>query len=467
MDIIKTKSLEYVYPDGTHALKGLNIAIERGKKVAIIGANGTGKSTFLLHLNGILRPTKGEVVIEGSPIKYDEKSLRSVRKKVGIVFQDPDDQLFAPTVKQDVAFGPQNLDVPKNEVERRVEHALKSVRMEVYADKPPHFLSSGQKKRVAIAGVIAMEPEILVLDEPIAGLDPQSRADIIEILEELNAEGKTIIFSTHDVDLAARWADYVYVFHNGLVRKDGVPSQIFADHTLISETGLRLPTFVQTFRELKMRGISGGDSPLTMLDFVESASKPFNVLKVRCAVASTDVSAGENVGLVMKDGMLWATRLDNGMNPETTAFGRVVHDAKAGEDIVVSEMTGTLTQKIGNICIVPVPRIIEGGSRAVDPEIIREIIARHKPHKIGAMGTSAKVVIRKLNIPCDFEVDVIQSSILAALRGLNVVVFATGGMVDRIIQKIEGSNRQRGQEIKYYTSSAEALHANRDQECET
>lgn len=449
MDVIKTKSLEYVYPDGTYALKGINIAIERGKKVAVIGANGTGKSTFLLHLNGILRPTKGEVMIEGSPIKYDEKSLRSVRKKVGIVFQDPDDQLFAPTVKQDVAFGPQNLDVPENEVERRVEHALKSVRMEVYADKPPHFLSAGQKKRVAIAGILAMEPEVLVLDEPTAGLDPQSSADIIEILDELNIEGKTIIFSTHDVDLAARWADYIYVFHNGLVRKDGVPSQIFADYSLISETGLRLPTFVQTFRELKVRGISGGDSPLTMLNFIESVSKPFDVLKVRCAVAGTDVCAGEKVGLVMRDGMLCTIRVDIDMNPETTAFGRVLYNARAGEDIVVGGITGTLSPKTGNIYIVPIPRVIEGGSRAADLETIRIIITEYEPHKIGAMGTSAKVVVRKAGIHCDFDVDVIQSSILAAVRGLNVMVFVTGGMVDRVIQKIEGHNKHSGQEIKF------------------
>jgi cobalt/nickel transport system ATP-binding protein len=365
-----------------------------------------------------------------------------------------------------VAFGPKNLKLPSEEIKHRVDEALHLVGMKAYADTPPHFLSSGQKKRVAIAGVIAMEPEVLVLDEPAAGLDPQGSLEIIEVLDELNACGRTIIFSTHDVDLAAKWADHIYVLDEGKIKKHGFPQEIFADQALISNTKLRLPTFVQTFRELKMRGISGGDSPLTMLDFVESTSKPFDVLKVRCAVAGIDLSAGENVGLVMKDGMLWATRIDNSINPETTAFGRVVYNAKAGEDIVVSEMTGTLTQKIGNICIVPVPRIIEGGSRAVDPEIIRETIARHKPNKIGAMGTSAKVVIRKLNIHCDFEVDVIQSSILAALRGLNVVVLATGGMVDRVIQKIKGSNRQRGQEIKYYIMP-EALHANRDQECET
>jgi len=448
MDIIKTEGLEYAYPDGTQALKGISIAIENGTKTAFVGNNGAGKSTLFLHFNGTLRPLRGKLTIEGNPMKYDRKSLINLRKKVGMVFQDPDDQLFAPMVRQDVAFGPDNLDLPKDEVDRRVKSALKAVGMEAYADKPPHFLSGGQKKRVAIAGVLAMEPEVLVLDEPTAGLDPQSSTDIIEILEELNADGKTIVFSTHDVDLAAKWADSICVLNEGKIIKHGTPHQIFADHAVMSSTGLRLPTFVQTFRELKVRGISNRDSPLTMLNFVESVSKPFDVLKVRCAIADADVYSGETVGLVMKNGTLSTTRMDTDMNTNTT-FCRVMHNAKAGEDIVVSEITGTLSPKTGDIYIVPIPRVIEGGSRAVDLEMICTIIARLSPQKIGAMGTSAKVVVRKAGIHCDFEVDVIQSSILAALRGLNVMVFATGGMVDRVIQKIESNNKQGGQQIKY------------------
>ncbi|VVB95929.1 putative ABC transporter ATP-binding protein [uncultured archaeon] len=456
MDIIKTEGLEYAYPDGTQALKGISIAIEKGSKVALVGNNGAGKSTLFLHFNGTLRPTRGMVIIEGKPIKYDSKSLINLRTKVGMVFQDPDDQIFAPTVKQDVAFGPLNLDLPRDEVDRRVKYALKSVGMEAYADKPPHFLSGGQKKRVAIAGVLAMEPEIIVMDEPTSALDPQGSLDIIEILDELNADGKTIIFSTHDIDLAAMWANSICVLNEGKIIKHGTPDQIFADHTMISETGLRLPTFVQTFRELKVRGISGGDSPLTMLNFVESVSKPFDVLKARCTIAGADVCAGENVGLIMKNGTLCTIRVDADLNAKTTAFGRVMHNAKAGEDIVVSEITGTITPKTGEINIVPIPRIIEGGSRAVDLETIRAVIAEHSPHKIGAMGTSAKVVVRKAGIQCDFEVDVIQSSILAALRGLNVMVFATGGMIERVIQKIESNNKHSGQEIKFSSLAIQA-----------
>jgi cobalt/nickel transport system ATP-binding protein len=456
MDIIKTEGLEYAYPDGTQALKGISIAIEKGTKVAFVGNNGAGKSTLFLHFNGTFRPGRGMVMIEGKPIKYDRKSLINLRKKVGMVFQDPDDQLFGPTVKQDVAFGPMNLNLPRDEVDRHVKYALKSVGMEAYADKPPHFLSGGQKKRVAIAGVLAMEPEIIVMDEPASGLDPQGSADIIEILDELNADGKTIVFSTHDVDLAAKWADSICVLNEGKIIKHGTPHQIFADHAVISETGLRLPTFVQTFRELKVRGLSGGDSPLTMLNFVESVSKPFDVLKVRCAIAGADVCAGENVGLVMKNGALCTTPVDADLNAKISALGKVMYNAKAGEDIVVSEITGTLSPKTGDIHIVPIPRVIEGGSRAVDLDTIRTIIAERSPHKIGAMGTSAKVVVRKAGIHCDFEVDVIQSSILAALRGLNVMVFATGGMVDRVIQKIECHNKHSGQEINFSSLAIQA-----------
>lgn len=454
MDIIRTEGLEYAYPDGTQALKGISIAIENGTKTAFVGNNGAGKSTLFLHFNGTLKPLRGKLTIEGIPIKYDRKSLINLRKKVGMVFQDPDDQLFAPMVRQDVAFGPDNLDLPKDEVDRRVKYALKAVGMEAYADKPPHFLSGGQKKRVAIAGVLAMEPEVLVLDEPTAGLDPKSSTEIIEILEELNANGKTIVFSTHDVDLAAKWADSICVLNDGNIIKHGTPHQIFSDHIMISETGLRLPAFVQTFRELRLRGISGSDSPLNMLNFVESVSKPFDVLKVRCAIAGTDVYSGEKVGLVMKNGTLCATSVDIDQNSKITAFGRVIYNAKAGEDIVVSEISGTLSPKTGVIHIVPIPRVIEGGSRAVDLETIRTLLAQHKPHKIGAMGTSAKVVVRKEGIHCDFEVDVIQSSIFAALRGLNVMVFATGGMVDRVILKIESNNKQGGQKIKVSSLTA-------------
>ncbi len=239
--ILKTENLEYCYPDGTMALNGINFEVNKGEMVALLGPNGAGKSTLFLHFNGILRPTKGRVLLKGEPLKYDSKSLLNVRKTVGIVFQNSDDQLFAPTVKQDVAFGPLNLGLSDEEVEKRVSEALKLVGMEDYANKPPHHLSGGQKKRVAIAGILAMEPEIMVLDEPTAGLDPLGASQIMKLLYDLNKKGMTIIISTHDVDLVPVYANRVYVINKGKIIKDGTPKDVFSDVETVRSANLRLP----------------------------------------------------------------------------------------------------------------------------------------------------------------------------------------------------------------------------------
>ena len=180
MNIIETKDITYHYPDGTEALKKVNFKAAEGKIVALLGPNGAGKSTLFLHFNGILRPTSGSIIVNDDEIKYDKKNLMKVRQKVGIVFQNPDDQLFAPTVVEDVAFGPMNMGLSKEEVEKRVDEALKRVGMAEYKKKAPHHLSGGQKKRVAIAGILAMKPKIMVLDEPTSGLDPKGASQILE-----------------------------------------------------------------------------------------------------------------------------------------------------------------------------------------------------------------------------------------------------------------------------------------------
>jgi cobalt/nickel transport system ATP-binding protein len=241
MHILETRDLYFRYPDGTEVLKGINLKVKKGEMVSILGPNGAGKSTLFLHFNGILRPTKGEVLIKGEPIKYDKKSLIEVRKTVGLVFQNPDDQIFAPTVKEDVAFGPLNLGLPKDEVERRVKEALKAVGMEGFENKPPHHLSGGQKKRVAIAGILAMQPEIIVLDEPTSGLDPVGASKIMKLLYDLNKKGMTIIISTHDVDLVPVYADKVYVMYDGKILKEGTPKEVFSDVETIRKANLRLP----------------------------------------------------------------------------------------------------------------------------------------------------------------------------------------------------------------------------------
>ena len=201
MKVIETKDITYKYPDGTKALDKVNFNVDEGKIVALLGPNGAGKSTLFLHFNGILSPSTGSVLIEGCTVKYNKKDLMQIRQKVGIVFQNPDDQLFAPTVLEDVAFGPMNMGLPKEEVESRVKEALLRVGMEGFEKKPPHHLSGGQKKRVAIAGILAMKPKIMVLDEPTSGLDPKGASQILRLLYKLNNEGITIVISTHDVDL--------------------------------------------------------------------------------------------------------------------------------------------------------------------------------------------------------------------------------------------------------------------------
>ena len=241
MAIIEAKDIVYKYPDGTLALDRANLSVEKGEMVALLGPNGAGKSTLFLHFNGILKPKSGKILLKGAPIKYDAKSLMEVRKTVGIVFQNSDDQLFAPTVKQDVAFGPLNLGLKDEEVEKRVKEALKEVGMEGFENKPPHHLSGGQKKRVAIAGILAMHPEIMVLDEPTAGLDPMGASKIMKLLYKLNKEGITIIISTHDVDLVPIYANKIFVMGKTKIVKSGTVEEVFSDVKTIRSANLRLP----------------------------------------------------------------------------------------------------------------------------------------------------------------------------------------------------------------------------------
>jgi cobalt/nickel transport system ATP-binding protein len=241
MNVIETKDVSYQYPDGTSALEKVNFRAPKGKIVALLGPNGAGKSTLFLHFNGILRPSSGKVFVDDQPLNYDRKSLMDIRQKVGIVFQNPDDQLFAPTVMEDIAFGPFNMGLNQDEVEKRVKEALRRVGMEGYEKKPPHHLSGGQKKRVAIAGILAMKPEIMVLDEPTSGLDPKGASQILRILYQLNQQGMSIVISTHDVDLVPLYASQVYIISDGQIIKEGNPPEVFGDVKTIREANLRLP----------------------------------------------------------------------------------------------------------------------------------------------------------------------------------------------------------------------------------
>ena len=259
--ILETRDLGYSYGDGTVALQGVSICLEEGKKVALVGPNGAGKSTLMLTFNGILQPKSGGVLFRGQPLNYDASSLRSIRRAVGMVFQNSDDQLFAPTVYQDVAFGPTNLGYPVEKVKRYVTYALAYVGLSGYERRPPHHLSGGEKKRVAIAGILAMEPEVIILDEPTSNLDPASSEEIMEMLEELSLGGKTLIISTHDVDLAYRWADDVILMKDGGVLHRGTGPEVFGNSELIKEARLKLPVIVDLYQELAGRGLADGSKP--------------------------------------------------------------------------------------------------------------------------------------------------------------------------------------------------------------
>lgn len=263
--MLKVENLSYSYDDGTKALTDVNLEIKKGDMVSLLGKNGAGKSTLFLHFNGIFKPTKGRILIDGEELKYDKKSLIKFRQKVGIVFQNPDDQLFAPTVEEDVAFGPLNLGLSQEETQKRVNDALKKVGMDGFQRKAPHHLSGGQKKRVAIAGILAMQPELMVLDEPTSGLDPQGAIDILELLYELNDEGMTIIISTHDVDLVPNYAKKVFVLVEGSLIAEGTPKEIFAQPEILEKANLRVPLVTELFQNLEKEGLDmENDYPLTV-----------------------------------------------------------------------------------------------------------------------------------------------------------------------------------------------------------
>ena len=270
--MLEVKNIKYSYNAKYQALKGVSLKINKGEMVALLGKNGAGKSTLFLHLNGIYEPDEGQVFIDGEELKYDKKSLLKFRQKVGIVFQNPDDQIFAPTVEEDVAFGPLNLGLEMEEVQDRVQEALKRVGMEEFEKTAPHHLSGGQKKRVAIAGILAMKPEIMVLDEPTAGLDPQGVTNLSKLLNELNDEGITIIISTHEVDLVPNYANRVFVLVDGLLIDEGTPKEIFSRPEILKKANLKVPIVTELFQELEAEGFDmENDYPLT----VEEAKDKF------------------------------------------------------------------------------------------------------------------------------------------------------------------------------------------------
>ena len=239
--IIEAQDLDYTYPDGTHGIREITFRITHGESVAIVGANGAGKSTLLLHLNGYLTPSRGILRIGDYPLT--KRNLKAVRRSVGMVFQDPDDQLFMPTVFDDVAFGPLNLGLPPEEVENCVISALETVGIPHLKDRPPYKLSGGEKRSVAIASVLSMSPDILVMDEPTADLDPRARRRLIELLKSFK---HTKVIATHDLDMALDVCGRTIVIHQGRVTANGPTLDLFQNEELLERSGLEKPLRMQS-----------------------------------------------------------------------------------------------------------------------------------------------------------------------------------------------------------------------------
>ena len=279
--IISVDHLAYSYPGvdstpGVTVFEDLNLEIEAGTFVAVLGSNGCGKSTLAKHFNSILLPTGGKVWVCGMDTS-DENRLIAIRRAVGMVFQNPDNQIVANVVEEDVAFGPENLGIASPAIRQRVDNALKQVGMYEYREHAPHLLSGGQKQRIAIAGIIAMEPKCIVLDEPTAMLDPKGRREVMETVAKLNQDKKiTVVLITHHMDEAAQ-AQRVVVLHKGKVAADGTPKEVFSQVELLHGLGLAAPETVELCYELNKAGFN---LPLDQLDINECAQTLYNAVKV-------------------------------------------------------------------------------------------------------------------------------------------------------------------------------------------
>lgn len=259
--VIEAQNVSYTYDGNTkRALDGLNLRIRRGTKVAFMGGNGSGKSTFFLCLNGIRKPEDGRICIEGEPIEYTRKGLLAVRSKVGIVFQEPDDQLFSASVYEEISFGILNLGVDESTARREVESVIEELEITPFQDRPAHALSGGQKKQVAIADILVMHPEVMILDEPAAALDPKHTKKVQEIIDGLTDKGITVLMATHDIDYAYAWADEIVLMQEGKVIRQGAPAEVCADRTALTEAGLEVPAVLRIYERLREKGLLSGEA---------------------------------------------------------------------------------------------------------------------------------------------------------------------------------------------------------------
>jgi cobalt/nickel transport system ATP-binding protein len=266
---VNLKDVGYSYPDGFTAIDSINLEIMSGERVAILGPNGAGKSTLLMHMAGVLTPTHGEVTIFGLTI--NSKNIHEIRRNVGLTFQNPDDQLFCSTVFEDVAYGPINQGLSENEVASRTREALRQVGLEGYENRPPHHLSEGEKKKVAIATVLSMRPRILIIDEPTANLDPKSREELVGLIRNLSKEQKhTLIAATHDVEVISQIADKIIILNKGRITAQGSVREVFSKLDLLHEARLEQPPIFQLFARIAEKNIAiPGSIPLTIDEAID------------------------------------------------------------------------------------------------------------------------------------------------------------------------------------------------------
>ncbi|MEU5894713.1 energy-coupling factor ABC transporter ATP-binding protein [Streptomyces venezuelae] len=275
VSVVALRAAAYAYEDGPTVLSGLDFDVVDGRALALLGRNGSGKTTLMRLLSGGLRPAEGSLTLDGTPVTYDRKGLTRLRTTVQLVVQDPDDQLFAASVEQDVSFGPLNLGLPDPEVRARVAEALAALDITPLADRPTHLLSYGQRKRTAIAGAVAMRPRVLVLDEPTAGLDPDGQERLLDTLQGLRDAGTTVVMATHDVDLALRWADDAALLTPSGVRT-GPAAEILARRDLLDQAGLHLPWGIAVGELLRAHGLPTGttEGPRTAEELAALVARP-------------------------------------------------------------------------------------------------------------------------------------------------------------------------------------------------
>jgi cobalt/nickel transport system ATP-binding protein len=284
--ILSARDLTFSYGDVT-GLDKLSLDVSEGRRLAIVGANGAGKTTLLLHLNGTNRPLSGAVLLRGEPVVYDRAGLTALRTAVGLVFQNPDDQLFAGSVYQDVSFGPLNIGLTEDVTRGRVEEALEALEITHLRERPTHMLSYGQKKRAAIAGAVAMRPDVLILDEPMAGLDPSGAWHLMGLLTRLHEAGTTLVVATHDMSLAYEWADEVAVLRDGRIVAHGEPPEVMHDPAELARCGLRVPWVADIAQTLRQCGVLPPEAPAP-----RTREQLKELLTLRCGVAAATPTAG-------------------------------------------------------------------------------------------------------------------------------------------------------------------------------